>query len=344
MSSSDPAELRLDLKLYLAQSMLESVVYGCYMVTFGMAMYVMTQRKGANAASRWDFWALVLLFLIATLVTLTDLIANASILYNTFGLGGLRPDMTKAQIHHFNISMHRDGICVRKIRRCYVVWNSSFKIVAVPIFISIVNNAVGFSAVVMLIDVFVGPLSEDTANPDTALSAFNAANKMLEAFFAVNVFSNVLLTGLIAGKIWWILRALQKMTAEAEYTIANAPMVRIRERYRSTIAIIVESGLLYPVSVIVFEIILQAVPLAPSLYPLMTTLAGMAPTLIITRVQLGVSVNTLNESANVLHLTGLNREEERSTGLTSSIAYRSNNSRQFVEKDEENSIDIVSAP
>jgi hypothetical protein len=70
-----------------------------------MAMYVMTQRKGANAASRWDFWALVLLFIIGTLVTLTDLIANASILYKTFGLGGLRPDLTKDQIHHFNISM-----------------------------------------------------------------------------------------------------------------------------------------------------------------------------------------------------------------------------------------------
>jgi hypothetical protein len=76
------------------------------MVTFGMAMYVMTQRKGsASAASRWDFWALVLLFLIATLVTLTDLIANASLLYKTFGLGGLKPGLSKAQITHFDLSM-----------------------------------------------------------------------------------------------------------------------------------------------------------------------------------------------------------------------------------------------
>jgi hypothetical protein len=76
------------------------------MIIFGMAMYVMTQRKsGARVLARWDFWAIVLLFIIATLVTLTDLIANASILYNTFHLGGLRPDLSKAQIHRFNISM-----------------------------------------------------------------------------------------------------------------------------------------------------------------------------------------------------------------------------------------------
>lgn len=329
--------------------MLESVVYGCYLVTFGMAMYVMTQRKGANAASRWDFWALVLLFIIGTLVTLTDLIANASILYKTFGLGGLRPDLTKDQIHHFNISMQmvaEMGFVLANIladcvliRRCYVVWNSAWKVVAVPIFLSFVNNAVGFSAVVMLIDLFVGPLSSNPDSPHAA-SVLDAANKMLRVYFIQNVIINVILTGLIAGKIWWIMRALQKMSADI--SAVNGPVMRVRDRYRSTIAIIVESGLLYPISVLVFEIILETVPLSPSLYPLMTTLAGMAPTLIIVRVQLGVSINTLNESVNVLRLTGLNIEQH-STGLTSSIADRSNNSRNFVEKDEEDSIAIVSA-
>ncbi|KAF5356679.1 hypothetical protein D9758_013738 [Tetrapyrgos nigripes] len=302
--SSDTEELRLSLKLYLAQSMLESVVYGCYLVTFSVAMYVMTQRKGvASMLARWDFWALVLLFLIATVVTATDLIANASILYNTFGLGGLHPGLSKPQIHHFNLSMQmlaEMGYVFANIladyvliRRCYVVWNSDWRIIVFPIFLSIVNNAVGFSAVVILINVFFGSLSLEK---QTKLS--DNANKMLEAFFGVNVASNVLLTFLI-GKL-----SLEKMNPDAKEDI--------KRRYRTVIALIVESGLLYPISVIVFEIILQVVALSPSLYPLMSTLAGMAPTLIILRVHLGVSINTLGETVNTLHLTALNGGRGRS--------------------------------
>ncbi|KAK7438910.1 hypothetical protein VKT23_017837 [Stygiomarasmius scandens] len=334
------AENRLSLKLYLSQSMLESVVYGCYMVTFGMTMYVSIRRKG-NTASRWDFWALIMLFLIATVVTLTDLIANASILYNTFGLGGLRPGMSKLEIHRFNLTMQyvaEMGFvfaniladCVL-IRRCYVVWNSNIKAIVFPVFLSVVNNSIGFSAVVMLINVLL-PLGNNTLSPEKQLAVFNAANKMLEAFFAINVVSNVLLTVLIAGRIWWIMRGLEKMSSDAK------GMASTKKRYMSTIALLVESGLLYPISVIVFEIILQAVPLAPSLYPLMTILAGMAPTLIIVRVWLGVSVNTFNESVNTLRLTALNNGSRGRSTTFGSVADHSNSSRQFVEKEEEGSL------
>ncbi|KAF5366523.1 hypothetical protein D9758_008925 [Tetrapyrgos nigripes] len=303
--SSDTEELRLNLKLYLAQSMLESVVYGCYLVTFSVAMYIMTQRKGvASMLARWDFWALVLLFLIATVVTATDLIANASILYNTFGLGGLHPGLSKPQIHHFNLSMQMLAEmgyvfaniladCVL-IRRCYVVWNSDWRIIVFPIFLSIVNNAVGFSAVVILINVFF-----DSLNPEKMNKLFDDANKMLEAFF-----DGIAADLATAGRIWWIMKQLEKMNPDAKEDM--------KRRYRTVIALIVESGLLYPISVIVFEIILQVVALSPSLYPLMTTLAGMAPTLIIVRVHLGVSINTFGETVNTLHLTAFNSGKSRS--------------------------------
>ncbi|KAF5320577.1 hypothetical protein D9758_018763 [Tetrapyrgos nigripes] len=298
-STASVSELRLDLKLYLSQSMLESLLPRYFL--HGYVHHDPTQR-GAGVVARWDFWALVLLFVIATVVTVTDLIANASILYNTFGLGGLHPGLSKLQIHRFNISMQMLAEmgyvfaniladCIL-IRRCYVVWNSNWKIVILPIFLSIVNNAVGFSAVVMLIDVFLGSLSLEKAT-----QLLNAANKMLEAFFGVNIVSNVLLTFLIAGRIWWIMKQLERMDPDAK------GLDDTRRRYRTVIALIVESGLLYPVSVIVFEIILHVVTLSPSLYPLMTTLAGMAPTLIIVRVHLGVSVNTLGEGVNSLNLT-----------------------------------------
>jgi hypothetical protein len=76
-----------------------------------------------------------------------------------------------------------------------------------------------------------------------------------------------------------------------------------------------ESGLIYPATVIVFEIVTHTVSVTPSLYPLMTFTAvstfmsalaygthfcfhlqGIAPTLILIRVQLGISVNNVHET------------------------------------------------
>jgi hypothetical protein len=58
--------------------------------------------------------------------------------------------------------------------------------------------AVGFSAVVMYINYFF-----DTSIPAArGLQLFNTANKMLEAFFAVNIVTNVVVTALIG---MWLL-------------------------------------------------------------------------------------------------------------------------------------------
>jgi hypothetical protein len=85
---------------------------GCYAITFAMAMHIMIHVKSSGSSdrvtrpiARWDFWILILLFLMSTLVTLTDLIANASVLYGKFGLGGLYPGLSKGQAHKFNSSM-----------------------------------------------------------------------------------------------------------------------------------------------------------------------------------------------------------------------------------------------
>ncbi|KAF5335421.1 hypothetical protein D9758_016906 [Tetrapyrgos nigripes] len=300
--------LRLDLKLYFIQSTLESLVYGCYIVTFGMSMYTLSQRRKMNKSGlRWDVCALVLLFLITTVVTITDLIANASILYNTFGLGGLRAGLSKAQIHRFDISMQmvaEMGFVLANFLtdfvlmfRCYIIWDSKLRIVIFPMILSFMNNLLGFSAVVILLNVFVGdvdPVSERT------LRNFNAANRMLVAFFFINVIPNLLITGMIAGRIWWIMKKLERINPDVE------AIAQIRKRYRSTVILILESGLVYPATLIVFVIVLRTAPLAPSLYPLVSTIAGMAPTLIIVRVQLGVSIKSLDEYENQTRLTTLN--------------------------------------
>ncbi|KAK7455791.1 hypothetical protein VKT23_010822 [Stygiomarasmius scandens] len=117
-----------------------------------------------------------------------------------------------------------------------------------------------------------------------------AATDMMFVFLTMNVINNVLLTTLIAGKIWWIVRQIDKVCLSTEAW--KVP----RKRYESSVALIVESGLLYPVATLIFEVLPQTMPVFPNLYAIMTQMAGIAPTLIIVRVQLGVSIDSVDES------------------------------------------------
>ncbi|KAK7452724.1 hypothetical protein VKT23_012125 [Stygiomarasmius scandens] len=112
---------------------------------------------------------------------------------------------------------------------------------------------------------------------------------------AINAFSNVLLTSLIGGRIWWIMREVDKIGSKH-----RSGALMSKKHYLTTIALVLESGLLYPLIVIIFEIVTNTAAVSPSLYPLMTLVAGIAPTLIFVRVRLGVSINSVDETVSTL--------------------------------------------
>ncbi|KAL0577618.1 hypothetical protein V5O48_004379 [Marasmius crinis-equi] len=91
---------------------------------------------------------------------------------------------------------------------------------------------------------------------------------------------NFLLTVLTAGRIWWIIRRTPKSVRVESAT---------QRTISSVIRIIVESGMIYPLVIIVDLAIvntlsfLQPVDFAPT----MVLAAGIAPTLILVRVKMG---------------------------------------------------------
>ncbi|THU92371.1 hypothetical protein K435DRAFT_862545 [Dendrothele bispora CBS 962.96] len=282
---------------------IESVFYGCYAVLFGIAVSVFLRRqKLPIAASRWYLWALVALFVISTIVTIADLVSNGLEFYTAFGLGGISKSMTAKDMSNLDLKMGfitKIGYLLANIlgdsiliHRCYIVWNSSWLVIIAPIVISIASNCVGFASIIMTMAIAFGGLQRDQI-----LSLTGHADKMLFAFMSMNVINNVLLTGLIAGKIWWIINAVDKAMAQYQ---RNS---KARKRYKPTVALVLESGVLYPISVLIFEILSRSGSSIPSLYQVMTQLAGIAPTLIIVRVGLGVSVNSVNDSVASLRST-----------------------------------------
>ncbi|KAK7471908.1 hypothetical protein VKT23_000009 [Stygiomarasmius scandens] len=287
------------IKFQMIQITLECIVYGFYALLFGIAAFAMHCSQKHSQHVQYNFWAMVTLFVIGTAVLLCDIIGSAGSLYNTFGLGGITPsmDFTEARtVNHCMIVTTQMGYTFANIvadfiliHRCYVIWNRNKTVIFVPALVSVMNNTLGVANIPILFLLQLGNFSTETL-----LNLANNAQNMLVAFMAINVFTNVLLTFLIGGRIWWIMHQVDKISSRYSTSASVG-----KKQYLKTIALVLESGLLYPVIVIIFEIVTNTVPDSPSLYPLMTLIAGIAPTLIIARVQFGVSINSVEETLQI---------------------------------------------
>ncbi|KAJ7032628.1 hypothetical protein C8F04DRAFT_1396488 [Mycena alexandri] len=104
-------------------------------------------------------------------------------------------------------------------------------------------------------------------------------------FYGLSLATNILVNMLTAGRIWWIYR-------EARMCLKTD----MQKKYLSSLAILVESGVLYSATVLAFLILVTIVPTrisTPAIYQMLAQIMGIAPTLIIVRVGLGVSVQNV---------------------------------------------------
>ncbi|KAJ7022173.1 hypothetical protein C8F04DRAFT_1240908 [Mycena alexandri] len=142
------------------------------------------------------------------------------------------------------------------IYRCYCVWNYNGYVVIVPILSLIATSLFGL---------------------DLDLPA--------KPFYGLSLATNILVNMLTAGRIWWIYR-------EARMCLKTD----MQKKYLSSLAILVESGVLYSATVLAFLILVTIVPTrisTPAIYQMLAQIMGIAPTLIIVRVGLGVSVQNV---------------------------------------------------
>jgi len=145
------------------------------------------------------------------------------------------------------------------IYRCYSVWNYNKYVVVLPIIMLIVTSV----------------FAVDLQLPENP-------------YFALSLATNVVVTIFTAGRIWWICRQSRAYLKTDE-----------QRRYISVISIIVESGVIYSATVLVY-LILSAIPsaviLQEPIYQMLTQVLGIAPTLIIVRVGLGVHVQSFEST------------------------------------------------
>uniref|UniRef100_A0A0W0EZ20 Uncharacterized protein n=1 Tax=Moniliophthora roreri TaxID=221103 RepID=A0A0W0EZ20_MONRR len=175
---------------------------------------------------------------------------------------------------------------------CYVLWGSS-KWIAY-LFISMVL-LLAICEIVASVFIVIGISNSDPARWQLYLQG----NAIDTAFWLAEMGVNILLTLLTAGRIWWISREARKHMGPV-----------IKSKYNTIVAIILESGILYPIFLttsLIYTLLLDKPDVTGSmpfnLFSISYQVAGIAPTLIIIRAAGGKTVEhtSMNQVISSLH-------------------------------------------
>ncbi|KAF7333108.1 hypothetical protein MVEN_02376200 [Mycena venus] len=163
------------------------------------------------------------------------------------------------------------------IHRCYVLWGRNIKVVIVPALSLVVTAVMG---------------SVGASEPD---EIGRADQNEFRLAFGMIVLTNLTLMGLTAGRVWWIRRDV--------VTILEPSVTRT---YDTVIAMILESGAIYCISIVLYLISVvrlnkqDSLPAISVFRAAIPQIMNIAPVLILVRVGSGCSIGDGTSSSGVL--------------------------------------------
>ncbi|KAJ8088137.1 hypothetical protein PM082_013688 [Marasmius tenuissimus] len=264
------------------------LIYGAYVLLFALCVY--TLRRGPVFYHQTPYMTCtILLFVLSSIMIV---VVTIQILYQSL----IEFNTAKSQDYQ-KLDKHviRDNLitivivlgCFIQIaanvladsvliHRCHIVWNNKRMtfclatvclLINVTLLVGMIITALGFSD------------RESERNRNLASRGLTLGDN---GIIASGIF-NMVLTCLTAGRIWWI----SKRTANSSETTKT-----FSKDYRPVLRIIVESGMLYPLTMVVYVVIMFCLSKDQTpfyAFPLLVLAAGIAPTLIIVRARLGMT-------------------------------------------------------
>ncbi|THU96532.1 hypothetical protein K435DRAFT_95053 [Dendrothele bispora CBS 962.96] len=175
------------------------------------------------------------------------------------------------------------------IHRCYKVWGAKKKIIVPPVFTSIINN--GLALLAFIIDLVQ---SESAFAYEGGIIAKMAVLRVytFKSFLVVNFFTNLFIPLMIAGRIWWIGYQVSKFLPLRKFNLT-----------RYIMATCLESGIMYPLALlpalVLFFQPIDKLTASVDLIPVLIQVVGIAPTFIIVRVALGISIENVQDTVHI---------------------------------------------
>ncbi|KAJ7574577.1 hypothetical protein C8J56DRAFT_978622 [Mycena floridula] len=265
-----------DAVKYFIPFVIECVFFGVYSMLFFLCIYILSLKREDMLKRRQDWGFMIFLYGLAMIhMALTCILAfefeHVELQYLSFA-APMANVVETSTASETPASRMAANLCIGLkvlfflsnllagvvfINRCYIIWGMRKRVIVFPCF-GMFCTIASF----LLQSFFNGIL----------------AQAGLIAFIASTVMTNLVTVGLIAGRIWWISR-------EAKAFLGKSA----RNGYSIATAILLESGILYPlifiVAVVTFFFGFASLVFVGMLYQVV----GIAPTLIIVRVGMGVA-------------------------------------------------------
>ncbi|KAJ3882100.1 hypothetical protein F5051DRAFT_395541 [Lentinula edodes] len=244
---------------------LEVLLYGIFIVLFSLSIHLFQQKF---APGRLYIIATVFFFLLATVSIILDLVLTCY----TWGVAYSAEAAVQAVLESLFLIA---GIFsdVMLIHRCYRLWNSRKRVIILPIL-----GVLG-CFIFWLVTIIKGGASSRFEG----IALADSLKVVILIYIFATMVQNLYLSGMIAGRIWWLNRRFKKLFAS--------------RRGQKFLGPILESASLTPIFLSVWLFLnLSIVGLAD--YGLeniirpctLTQVVGIASTMIIVRIGLGIDV------------------------------------------------------
>ncbi|KAF9061813.1 hypothetical protein BDP27DRAFT_1428576 [Rhodocollybia butyracea] len=269
------SQIPLD-RAYLTAIWLETLFYGINMLLFFSYLFIVKYKRKYRL-SKIIITVAVLMFLFSTthvslgfyrliegFIVLRDAPGGPSAFFSDVSIPA---NVAKVTLHTVN-SVFGDSIMVW---RCYNVWGQKWLPSILPILLIIASAVCGFGQAVIF------------AQAKSTHSAFSSQLEIWNgSLFSLSLTTNVVVTSLIAFRIWWLSREV-------------SPLHESSFKYRRVLTLVIESGAVYS-SALVIEITLYFLNNNAFyiIYDPIAQLTAIVPTTIIVMTSLGLTSNDLN--------------------------------------------------
>ncbi|KAJ3997785.1 hypothetical protein F5050DRAFT_1568549 [Lentinula boryana] len=283
------SQIPLD-RAYLTAIWLETLFYGINLLLFFSYLFIVRYKR-RTSLSKIIVGVAIMMFLFSTVhvsLGFYRLVEGFIVLRNPtefFSDVSIPANVAKVTIHTVN-SILGDSI-MASVWRCYNVWGQRWLPSILPILLIIASAVCGFGQAVIF------------AEARTTHSAFGSnLERWNGSLFSLSLATNVVVTSLIAARIWWVNRQFN--------TLHDSSF-----KYRRVLILVIESGAIYS-SALVIEITLYFLNNNAFyiIYDPIAQLTAIVPTMIIVLTSLGLTSADLNSE-------GQRTTRNRMTGLES---------------------------
>ncbi|KAG2030043.1 hypothetical protein BDR03DRAFT_975104 [Suillus americanus] len=247
----------------------EALLYGVYCVLFIISVTILIKRYRVSNRVVW----------VANCLLFTTSTAHFALMFNHFYIAlenapfsdfaNETPELMGANLMISVVDVIGDSLL---LYRCWLVWGKNFYVIVLPLLTALV----GFGCILPIPSLLM------SINPTSPVPPAQIVPLTI-AGYVLPLCTNIMVTGLIAGRIWYMSRipVVDEHGKPAILKIATGgrPMM-----------LIIESGALYMITQLIFVILVATRNPAEAVLSLAgTQIYGIASTLIIIRVGLGIS-------------------------------------------------------